>query len=307
MIFFKKVLVWCIISFFGFCLFKNVVSNSLPNQNRGIQDCINKGVIDNLFIGSSMFRQGIDIDSLNESSNGINYILSYNGLQPFAIETILKILLQHNCIIKNLYVDMYAFSIVSSPKISDKRLIWDLNLSDKIKIFNKIYSGWSFSAGFDFFGRLNNEYFITHPISNYLVSKRYKNGGRIRSLNESELTSIQLSAREPMMLNALKKGINEVQLQSISGLIIICKQNNINVVFCETPKHAVISKNEIYNRVMNKYVSFLKEKNVKYILGSDIPNFSDNSSFFQDFVHLSCKGSKSFTNYLLKNRKNIKK
>ena len=37
----------------------------------------------NLFIGSSMFRKGLDIRELEEGMEGDNYILSYNGTRPF--------------------------------------------------------------------------------------------------------------------------------------------------------------------------------------------------------------------------------
>ena len=61
---------------------KNEYARLLPVSSYGMQAAIRKKSIDHLFIGSSMFRQGLSIDVLEEELEGNVYILSYNGNQP---------------------------------------------------------------------------------------------------------------------------------------------------------------------------------------------------------------------------------
>ena len=61
---------------------KNEYARLLPVSSYGMQAVIRKKSIDHLFIGSSMFRQGLSIDVLEEELEGNVYILSYNGNQP---------------------------------------------------------------------------------------------------------------------------------------------------------------------------------------------------------------------------------
>ena len=63
-------------------LIKNEYARCLPASTYGMQAAIRKERVDNLFIGSSMFRQGLDIDVLEAELPGSSYILSYNGNQP---------------------------------------------------------------------------------------------------------------------------------------------------------------------------------------------------------------------------------
>lgn len=59
-----------------------------------MQAVLRKGETENLFIGSSMFRQGLDIDVLEERLEGSSYILSYNGNQPALMAMELQYLLE---------------------------------------------------------------------------------------------------------------------------------------------------------------------------------------------------------------------
>ena len=55
------------------------------------QAAVKKKSVDHLFIGSSMFRQGLSIDVLEEMLEGEVYILSYNGNQLYASPTSMSI------------------------------------------------------------------------------------------------------------------------------------------------------------------------------------------------------------------------
>ena len=75
-------------------LIKNEYARCLPASTYGMQAAIRKERVDNLFIGSSMFRQGLDIDVLEAELPGSSYILSYNGNQPALMALELQYMLE---------------------------------------------------------------------------------------------------------------------------------------------------------------------------------------------------------------------
>ena len=88
-------------------LAKNEYARLLPASTYGMQAAIRKECVDNLFIGSSMFRQGLDINMLEEKLPGSSYILSYNGNQPALMAMELQYMLENGLEIRNLYIDLY--------------------------------------------------------------------------------------------------------------------------------------------------------------------------------------------------------
>ena len=61
----------------------------------GMPALVAKGSIENLYLGSSMFRQGLDIESI-ENHQGDSYILAYNGNQPVSELIELEYLISNN-------------------------------------------------------------------------------------------------------------------------------------------------------------------------------------------------------------------
>jgi len=114
-----------------FIVIKNVFSPFfLKYSTYGMPALIQKGEITNLYVGSSMFRQGLDIDELeNGNNNESNYILAYNGNQPVFEYIQLRNLLENNVTIKNLYIDMYVYSIIEPPDLDDEKMLLELPLS----------------------------------------------------------------------------------------------------------------------------------------------------------------------------------
>ena len=90
----KLLIFFCV----GFLIFKTLFSNDLfKSSTYGMPALIEKGHVDQLFLGSSMFRQGIDIQTLKEYfPEKENYILAYNGNQPIWEYYQLKYLLCNN-------------------------------------------------------------------------------------------------------------------------------------------------------------------------------------------------------------------
>ena len=85
-------------------------AHKLPNSNRGLYGACEMGGIDNLFVGSSMFRKGIDLGAVSEKLGGHSYILTYNGNQPVSILLELESILRSGAKIKNIYGYVCIFS-----------------------------------------------------------------------------------------------------------------------------------------------------------------------------------------------------
>ena len=110
----KRYIKW-LLSIWVLCFIIILIKNEysyklLENANYGMPALIEKGKVKNLYIGSSMFRQGIDIMTLEENGED-NYVLAYNGNQPVLEYYQLRNLIENNVQIENLYVDMYLIKI----------------------------------------------------------------------------------------------------------------------------------------------------------------------------------------------------
>lgn len=94
---------------------KNEYARLLPVSSYGMQAAIQKKSVDHLFIGSSMFRQGLSIDILESELEGTSFILSYNGNQPAFIARELEYMLEEGLEVKNLYLDLYPYTAAATP------------------------------------------------------------------------------------------------------------------------------------------------------------------------------------------------
>lgn len=268
----------------------------LNNATYGSRNLINKGEISNLFIGSSMFRQGIDIKTL-ENNKDDNYILSYNGNSPYLEYYELLNLIDNNVKINNLYIDMYAYIMYQEPKISDEKLLLEFNIKQKKEILLEI--GNSFSLLYETYVTSNNEFIISYPINNQIVNSIFYKGGSL--LMPSGETSETLDSA---YVYDLYGDMNSIQEKYLIKLIKLAKENNINLAFIETPKYITVKNNETYQEAMKKYKNILDEFDVKYIVNSNETNNSysflnDNPEYYFDNIHLSYKGRVAFTNVLL--------
>ncbi len=268
----------------------------LNNATYGSRNLINKGEINNLFIGSSMFRQGIDIKTL-ENNKDDNYILSYNGNSPYLEYYELLNLIDNNVKINNLYIDMYAYIMYQEPKISDEKLLLEFNIKQKKEILLEI--GNSFSLLYETYVTSNNEFIISYPINNQIVNSIFYKGGSL--LMPSGETSETLDST---YVYGLYGDMNSIQEKYLIKLIKLAKENNINIIFIETPKYITVKNNGTYQEAMEKYKNILDEFDVKYIVNSNKTNNSysflnDNPEYYFDNIHLSYKGRVAFTNILL--------
>lgn len=123
----KRVLKTIVVAFaiaLALIFIKNEYARCLPASTYGMQAAIRKGSTDNLFIGSSMFRQGLDIDVLEEELPGSTYILSYNGNQPALMAMELQYMLEQGLEIQNLYIDLYPYTAAPIPGSAIRRFCW---------------------------------------------------------------------------------------------------------------------------------------------------------------------------------------
>lgn len=268
----------------------------LNNASYGSTNIINKGEINNLFIGSSMFRQGIDIKTLEDNRED-NYILSYNGNSPYLEYYELLNLLDNNVKINNLYVDMYVYVMYQEPKISDEKMLLEFDFKQKKEILSKIGNG--FSLLYETYVTSNNEFIITYPINSQIVNNTfYKGGSLLMPSGESS------EVLDNSYVYDLSGDMNSIQIEYLIKLIKLAKDNNINLTFIETPKYATVKNNESYLEAMEKYKDILDDLDVRYIVNSIEANntysfLNDNPEYYFDNIHLSYKGRVAFTNVLL--------
>lgn len=288
-------------------IIKNEYSRFLLfNSSYGMPALIKQQSIDNLFLGSSMFRQGIDIITLEEQNPNNNWILAYNGNQPVLEYYQLKNLLNHNIEIKNLYVDMYVYSAWESPEINDKKLFLETGIIEKVQLW-KLICGDSLFTNFENFWQMfvssNNEllltWFLTSPIIN---SQFYRGGSLIKTSNASPETL------DASSILSIKNSMDPSQEYYLKKLIQLSKTHNINIIFLETPKYEKITNDSYYISAMQKYLTLLEHEQVPYILSENTKNNlnlnnyinyykfdSSNHEYFMDSIHLSSIGRSAFT------------
>ena len=281
-----------------FIISKNIFSCVLSGQiDKGIYRASKLENIDALYIGSSMFRQGIN---MKEIKNENSFMLSYNGLDPAMEFLILDFLISSGLKVKNLYVDMYAYSASGESWLSDDRMFFESPLSLKLKIFKLIAQNSKeniFSAAYELFISSGNDLFILWPLQKKLISKRYYKGG-------ADVPGMPPAAREILDSSLIPEpeisAINETQKNAIIKIINLCRENNINLLFIETPKYIKTMKSNFYKNIMKEYIEILNENNVKFFVsdvilegGYKFPH--DDAKMFGDFVHLSTEGSMEFS------------
>ena len=84
---------------------KNECTRLLPSPGFGMNEIVQAGEVEQLFMGSSTFKRGLDIEVLEQNLPGKTYILAYNGNQPVMMAQELEYLVKSGLRIKKLYID----------------------------------------------------------------------------------------------------------------------------------------------------------------------------------------------------------
>lgn len=282
---------------------KNEYARLLPVSTYGMQAAIERGETENLFIGSSMFRQGLSIDVLEEELPGSSYILSYNGNQPALMAMELAYMLEEGLEVKNLYIDLYPYTAAADPWISDTKILLDTDLDFKIQAWRLMAenSGASFSDFFEFFVTANNEQLLTYPINNVLVSSQFRNGGTL--LQQEGSTREELYA---LGMLGSRDGLHEAQMEGYRKIAALAEEYGLNLYFLETPKYERMYADpdymELYQLCLEEVQKLKAEWNgsgsFEVLCAEDLDFDSSDAGNFQDLIHLSSAGRTEYTRLL---------
>ena len=282
---------------------KNEYARLLPVSTYGMQAAIEREETENLFIGSSMFRQGLSIDVLEEELPGSSYILSYNGNQPALMAMELAYMLEEGLEVKNLYIDLYPYTAAADPWISDTKILLDTDLDFKIQAWRLMAenSGASFSDFFEFFVTANNEQLLTYPINNALVSSQFRNGGTL--LQQEGSTREELYA---LGMLGSRNGLHEAQMEGYGKIAALAEEYGLNLYFLETPKYERMYADpdymELYQLCLEEVQRLKAEWNgsgsFEVLCAEDLDFDSSDAGNFQDLIHLSSAGRTEYTQLL---------
>ena len=163
-----------IIIFLGVILAKNMYSYKLPNDKMGIRSVVARGDIDTLFIGSSGYRKGIDMEKLVSALDGDTFMLTYNGNEPFNVLIELEEIMKAQVRIGTLVIDFNPSMADRGADLSDKRLLWDVGMESKIKLWRELNKepDTDLFSFYDYWVLSNNDYMATYPVSYPLIASR---------------------------------------------------------------------------------------------------------------------------------------
>ncbi len=299
-----------IITFF-FCILILFIKNQftpllLTRSSYGMPALIKQKEIENLYIGSSMFRQGLDIKTLETIMPDKNYILAYNGNQPALEYYQLNYLLKNNVKINHLYIDMYVYSAWEEPELSDEKLLLEMGLKEKWNLWNLVRdkSQIDFERFFRMFVSSNNELLLTWPLNSPLINSQFYKGGALTTPSGTNADNLAHSGA-----SVIESDMNEVQEYYIYQIIQLAQSHNISVSFIETPKYAVIACDDNYLSAMKTYVQLAEKENIPYLISENTARFlgnispdsdyytfcHENTNYFMDSIHLSYAGRVAFT------------
>lgn len=277
----------------------------MRSANYGMRAICEEKEISSLYIGSSMFRQGINTAKLDSAS----FLLAYNGNQPALEYLQIKELVDNGVNIKRIVIDMYPYSAASELNVSDSRIFMDGNIGYTIDVFSLLKETKGYTYLMNILLQANNDGFVTWPFTHRLINERYYRGANTSS--NKGLTNDQLDNMDST-LGGLAT-LNEDQKYGIINIIDFCRNKNIELLFIETPKYIRIHNNDNYIAMMKEYENLLDSHNVKMLLcnhtvsslnvsnNSNIACYSfenDNGENFIDLIHMSYKGRNEFSSLL---------
>lgn len=276
---------------------KNQYGNIFAGNTYGMPALLKQGEVEHLFIGSSMFRQGLDIDALEENLDGNVYILSYNGNQPVFMAKELEYLLERGLQVKNLYIDFYAYTLTAVPWISDTKMFLDTDLSFKMDAWKTMaeHNDVGFKDFYEMFVTANNEQILMYPINNAIVSSQFRNGGSMLYMagqTKEHLDTLDLGVRDELL---------ESQLAGYKKIVELAAEYDINLLFIETPKYEKLlndTREGGYSELLEEMVAWAEKANAPYLLAEEFHFDHTDGANFQDLIHLSGQGRKAYCEML---------
>lgn len=297
---------------------KNVYSCDLSAQtDRSIQRAINFGEIERLYIGSSMFRQGINIYEMEQKKSKSRFLIWYEGLDPVSEFIILEDIISKGLTVKNLYVDMYAYSASVSSWPSGEQILFEASLPLKVKIWQtamKNDKAELIPDTWEIFMHSGNDIFVFWPLFRYILSRTYYRGGHPGLDRVYNLGTTQEALQKIIPPGNENSRMNAEQKEAVIKIISLCRENNINLSFIETPKYASTHNSAGYKNLMAEYLEVLNEYNINCIMtgktlnsigagqAENVKSYEfkhEDAGNFIDTIHLSTAGSAAFTHILI--------
>lgn len=278
-------------------LCKNAFSCKIPGASVGVASIAQKGHIDNLFVGASSFRKGINMHTVDEKLGGDSYMLTYNGNQPMNMDVEIQELFDKGTKIDTLIVEFDPGMIDAHADLSDKRLLWDIGLDSKIKIWNLLSKreDADFFMCFDYWVSSNIDYMFTYPFSKPIISKRYYKGGNTGYDEVSGLTKEEIEAL-PVKEDA---GFSSLQKQSLMNIINNCSLNGTKLIVLESPNYKKMYEDSNYAEKARDLRFFLEALDVTVITKEDLEFDYTNPSYYSDLSHMSSDGMNKYTSEII--------
>lgn len=287
-----------------FLLLKNQCAwRLLENANYGMPMLIEQKEIENLFLGSSTFRQGLDIMLIEEKLGKNSYILSYDGNQPAMEYLELKYLYEKGVKIKNLYVDFYVYTASDQFKISDKKIFMETDIGFKKELsMLLVREKQGLKSIVEMYISANNELLLTWPLSYPFINERFYKGGSL-----AEQAGVAKSVLDSLKVPEGSE-LNYLQMEYLMKLVELARENDTSVVFLEIPKYGSVMEDEGYLRLSQKMKDMLNKEDVYCIMieNGESRDSSEEIDFpiyksknYADLIHLSSEGKKSFTETLV--------
>ena len=277
---------------------KNVYSCKIPIHNRGISALIDSGDLDILFIGSSTFRSNIDPAVLDEKYNGRDFILAYGGNQLVANDIQydeIKLRSSHKYDLMILELD--PMMLTEEIKLSDSRVIWDLSLDGKLRLWNEMAEGTevTFPLAFEYFITSGMDDLITYPVTEPFYATRYYKGAKT---DETPSSGKEYLENEKFDISDAKLVV--AQEAALRSIIEKCKKDSQNYVFVESPHYYRLAEDATYLKYREYILGILDSCECPYILSSDVDFDNRNADYFEDMSHMSYSGRCEYTKLLIK-------
>lgn len=277
---------------------KNLFSYRIPVGNRGIQSAVDSGDMDRLFIGSSTFRSNLDIDVLDKTYDGRDYIIAYGGNQLMAFP------IQYDEITSRsdnkyelMIFELDPLMLTEDVKLSDSRVVFDLSWNGKKALWDKLSQSETtdFSVFYEYFVTSGLDDIFTYPLTEPFYSTRYRKGAKTgdtpssgRDLLDNEKFDISDATIDP------------IQEKAVYELIEKCRENGQDILFLESPHYHRLSDDPVYKRYLGYFTDILDDNGVRYILAEDVEFDNTDPEYFEDMGHMSGKGRRTYTESLIK-------
>lgn len=295
-----KTIVTIILAFLGVLLIvflKNAYSRNIPGAKVGVAAIAKEKNIDTLFVGASSFRKGINMHTIEEKLPGNSFMLTYNGNQPMNMDIEISELIEAETKINTLVVEFDPGMIDAHADLSDKRLLWDIGLESKIKIWSLLSEreDADFFMMFDYWVSSNIDYMFTYPVANPVISKRYYRGG---NTGEDEVSGL---SRDELYALPVKEeaGFSDLQRNSLLHIISLCKDNGIRLIFLESPNYIKMYEDKNYAEKSEMLRQFAIDNGILVITKEDLNFDYANAAYYSDLSHMSTEGMNVYTEEII--------